>query len=164
MSPRTARSRIAPLTKKPAPRPRRRAARVAMALAAVALVPAGAVATAAAVNGDTTVTVGAPQQLVAGATSPVSAPGIRRIRRNQAIPAPYVLVGRAVTVVPGRGAAGAAVRLTCPAGKALRTLALRGGKISLRITESYVGRPSTIVVMIGRPDGEETGTAYGVCR
>ena len=128
----------------------------------VAVLSAGAVTTATAVDGDTSVTVGAPRALVAGAEAPFDAAGVRAVRRGQEIPAGYVLVGRTVTVKAGTGAAGAALRLTCPSGKVLRTLGATGDA-GLSIDRAYVGKRSTQVMSI-RGDGDRTGTLYGVCR
>lgn len=132
-------------------------------LLAAAVVSAGAVTTANAVDGDTSVTVGAPKPLSAGAKAPFDAAGVKAVRRGKAIPAGYVLVGRSVVVEAGTGAAGAAVRLTCPTGKVLRTLGATGDA-GLQIERPYVGRQSTNVTSFGRRGGNATGVLYGVCR
>ncbi|MDQ3630090.1 MAG: hypothetical protein M3417_02180 [Actinomycetota bacterium] len=131
-------------------------------LLAASVLSAGAVTTAGAVDGDTSITVGAPKNLVAGGKAPFDAPGVKAIRRGKAIPAGYVLPGRTVTVKAGTGAAGAAIRFTCPAGKALRTFATTG-TVGLAIDRKYVGRRSTNVMSIGRGK-DASGAVYAVCR
>lgn len=131
-------------------------------LFAASVLSAGAVTTATAVDGDTTVTVGAPKQVVAGAEAPFDAPGVKVIRQGKAIPAGYVLVGRTVTVDAGTGASGAALRFTCPAGKLLRTFGSTGNA-GLQIERKYVGKPSTNVMSI-RGKGDASGVIYAVCR
>ncbi len=132
-------------------------------LLAVSALSAGAAAgTAGALDGDTTSTVGPPKQLVAGATAPFDAPGVKAIRQGKAIPAGYVLVGRTVATKAGRGSAGAAIRLSCPSGKVLQTLGATG-RTGLQLTQKYLGRSATNVMSLdGR--GSTSGTVYGVCR
>lgn len=132
------------------------------ALLAAAVLSAGAVATAGAVDGDTTVTIGAPKPTAAGARAPFDAPGVKAIRQGKAVPAGYALVGRSVTVKAGAGAAGAAVRLSCPSGKTLRTLATTG-RTGLQITRKYVGQSATNVIALDAR-GDSSGTVYAVCR
>lgn len=139
-------------------RPRRRVVAAFVGAAAVCATVAG---TAAAVDGDTVATVGAPTQLVAGDRAPFDAPGVRSIRRGDPIPSGYVIVGRAVSVTPGRGKAGAVVRLTCPRGKTLSTVA---GDLSFVLDDDYPGRRATNVASYGGRSGDPSGTAYAVCR
>ena len=132
-------------------------------LIAASALSAGTVTTATAVDGDTSVTVSAPVQLVAGQKAPFDAPGVKAIRRGQAIPAGYVLVGRTVTVKAGTGAAGAALQFNCPSGKVLRTFGVTGDA-GFAAERRYVGRKSTRVMSIGRTGRDASGTLYAVCR
>lgn len=132
-------------------------------LLAAAVVSTGAVTTAGAVDGDTTVTVGSSKQLAAGTKAPFDAPGVKAVRRGKPIPSGYVLIGRTVTIDAGTGSAGAAVRLTCPAGKVLRTLAGTGGP-GVQIIRPYVGQRATNVYALGRSGQDASGSVYGVCR
>jgi len=133
-------------------------------LLAASVLSAGAVTTANAVDGDTAVTIGAPKRLVAGDKAPFDAAGVKAIRRGKAIPARYVLVGRTVNIDSGdTGAAGAAVRLSCPSGKVLRTLG-QTGNAGLQIGRRYVGKKYTNVMSFGRRGGDASGALYGVCR
>lgn len=137
-------------------------ARTALLTASILAAGAAAAGTAGALDGDTTVTVGPPKPLTAGATAPFDAAGVKAIRRGKPVPAGYVLVGRTVTTKAGTGAAGAAIRLTCPAGKTLRTLGATG-KAGLQIGRTYLGKRATNVMSLdGR--GDTSGTVYGVCR
>jgi len=132
-------------------------------LLAASVLSAGAVTTANAVDGDTAVTIGAPKPLVAGDKAPFDAAGVKAIRRGKTIPAGYVLVGRAVNIDAGTGAAGAAVRLSCTGGKTLRTLGSTGNA-GLQIGRTYVGRKFTNVMSLGTRGGDASGAVYGVCR
>ncbi|MCW3010158.1 MAG: hypothetical protein JWO90_562 [Solirubrobacterales bacterium] len=129
------------------------------------LLAASALSTGAAIgaNGDTTATIGMPKYLTAGATAPFDAAGVPGIRRGRPIPEDWLLVGRAVTVESGTGAAGAAVRLACPGSKTLRTLG-GTGNAGLHIDRPYLRRQATNVMSFGRRGGSASGTLYGVCR
>jgi len=132
-------------------------------LLAASVLSAGAVTTATAGDGDTSVTVGAPKSLVAGDKAPFDAPGVKAIREGKAIPAGYVLPGRTVTVEAGTGAVGAAIRYACPSDKTLRTFGTTG-TVGLSIDRKYVGRRSTNVMSIGRSGKDTSGAVYAVCR
>ncbi len=132
-------------------------------LIAASVLFAGAATTANAVDGDTSVTVGAPRSLVAGAEAPFDAPGVKAIRQGKAIPAGYVLTGRAITVKAGPGGTGAAIRFTCPSGKALRTFGATGD-VGPAIDRKYVGRRAENVMVFGRTGQDAAGAVYAVCR
>lgn len=133
-------------------------------LLAASVLSAGAVGTAVAASGDAVMTLGSTTQLVAGAQSPIDAGGVKAVRRGKAIPAGYVLVGRKLTIEPGGGAAGAIVRLTCPAGKTLRTYGVTGTAGGSAARGDYVGKRRGEILAFGRPGQTSSATYYGVCR
>lgn len=135
------------------------------ALAAAGLA-AAATTGATAGSGDTEATVGPPKPVFSGAKAPFDAPGVRAIRRGKRVPKGYVLVGRTVSVDPGHGAAGAALRVACPKGKTLRTFGSTGGVGGSPAdrTAGYVGHRSAELVVFGHGGKPSSGTLYGVCR
>lgn len=134
-------------------------------LLAASILSAGAITTAGAADGDTTATVGAPKPLSAGATAPFDAAGVKAIRRGKAIPSGYVLVGRHASAEGGAAAAGAAIRLTCPSGKTVRTLGATGVPIQIPSRDtSYVGNRITTVYALANAGKSFDGTVYAVCR
>lgn len=137
------------------------------AAAATAALATGATAIAQESATPTQVTVGSATQLVAGQTAPFDAAGVRAVRRGKPIPSGYVLVGREVSITYGDQIAWGAGRLTCPAGKTLRTMGLTGQVGPQPGSADYVGRRSWPVIFTGpsAPKGTTvTGTAWGVCR
>ena len=133
-------------------------------LLAASVLSAGAVTTATAVSGDSVITLGAPKALAAGAKSPIDAGGVPAVRRGKAIPAGYVLVNRTVRIEPGAGAAGAVVRLTCPAGKGLRTYGVTGTAGGSAARGDYVGDRRGEILAFGMAGKTAQATYYGVCR
>jgi hypothetical protein len=92
--------------------------------------------------------------LHAGQTAPFDAAGVKAVRRGKPIPSGYVLVGRHITIDRGTsGSVGAAIALTCPAGKTARTLGLTGEIGSVRA-----------VVWTAPRHVKSAGTSYVVCR
>jgi hypothetical protein len=138
-----------------------------IALAGAAALAAGAVAgVATAADRDAQITVGPQQTLHAGQTAPFDAPGVKAIRRGKPIPSGYVLVSRNVTVNRGTaGSVGAAFKLTCPAGKGARTLALTGKIGPTVVQQRYEGHREVRVNAWSPPRSPNaSGTSYLVCR
>lgn len=131
-------------------------------LATLAL--AGGAGAAIADDPATDVKVSGLQTLTAGATAPFDAPGVKAIRRGQAIPAGYELIGRKVEVTRGRYSAGAALRFACPGTKRLQTFGVTGDA-GFSATRDYVGRKVTWVMSSPAPSKQTaTGAVYAVCR
>jgi hypothetical protein len=125
---------------------------------------AGGGAAALAADGDTTVTVSPPTQLVAGQKAPFDAPGVKAIRHGKAIPKGYVLVGQKVQYNIGAKTAGAALKFTCPDDKVLKTFGVTGkaGFLALR---DYPDHHTTDIISYPPPKTEQaSGTVYAVCR
>jgi hypothetical protein len=106
----------------------RSTALVASALSLAALGAGGTVALAATSGSDapTTVDVTTAPALGVGDKAPFDVPGVKAIRRGQAIPAGYTLVGYHITVHRGAKMAGAALRFSCPSGQKLASFAVTG--------------------------------------
>ncbi len=130
-------------------------------LLAASLLSASAVTGASALDGDTSTTIGPPKPLSAGQLSPIDAGGVPSVRQGKKIPSGYVLVSRAATIQRGTGAAGAAVRIQCPAGKKLRTYGAKG--LAFQTTRDYVDQRASVFYALSR-EAESKGTLYGVCR
>ena len=129
---------------------------------AVAAIGSGA-AIAAQSDTPTQVTVGSTTTLSAGDNSPFDAPGVRAIRAGKPIPAGYVVLGRTVKIDRGTNVAGAAIHVTCPGTKRLRTFAVTG-HAGFQSTRDYAGRRSTVIVSL--PDSRRStssGTVYAIC-
>lgn len=140
----------------------------AAALAATAALATGAgAALAAPDDAPTQVSVGSAFQLTAGENAPFDAPGVQAIRLRKPIPQGYVLVGRKVSITYGAEEAWGAGRLTCPAGKTLRTMGHVGRVAPQPGGAGYVGRRSYSVIFDGpraAPGETVAGTVFGVCR
>lgn len=132
-------------------------------LLAASVLSAGAITTAGAADGDSTITIGAQKVTAAGQTSPFDAGGVRAVRRGKAIPSGYLLVGRKLTIEPGANAAGAIVRLTCPAGKTLRTYGQTGTAGGSKAEGDYVGDRRGEILAFGLANKTVQATYYGVC-
>lgn len=139
----------------------------AAALAATAALATGAgAAVAAQDDAPTQITVGSTVTLSAGENAPFDAPGVQAIRLRKPIPQGYVLVGRQVSITGGDQVAWGAGKLTCPAGKTLRTMGHVGQVAPQPGGAEYVGRRAYSVIFDGRVTKGATisGTVYGVCR
>jgi len=112
----------------------------------------------------TTVTVTPVAALQAGDTAPGSAPGVKAIRANKAIPSGYVLIGQQVDVQRGAMSAGAALRFACPGDKRLRTF-LVTGQAGIGGDRPYVNRKTAYVTSVPDPKRtQSSGVVYAVCR
>jgi hypothetical protein len=135
-------------------------------LGTAALIAAVGGGVALAAGGDAQVTIAPPTTLHAGQTAPFDAAGVKAVRRGKPIPSGYVLVGRRITIDRGTsGSVGAAIALTCPAGKTARTLGLTGEIGPAVIGDRYVGHRSVRAVVWTAPRHvKSAGTSYVVCR
>jgi hypothetical protein len=134
-------------------------------LAAAAVVATGSASVALASGGDAQVTIGSPTSLHAGQTAPFDAAGVKAVRRGKPIPSGYVLVGREVTIDrESAGSVGAVTKLSCPAGKAARTLGFTGANGPIPIGDRYVGHRTVSVAIWSPPaHAHSHGTTYVVC-
>jgi len=145
----------------------RRAARGAL-LTLAALAAAGGVAVASG-GADTRISV-SPRVLVAAPQrSPADFPGVARARAGEPLPSGHVAVGRDVRIIRGGEAAFAALRMTCPRGKAWRT-GTATGDVGLTVLDRIVSRKRSVLVMatyatpataLGQT---AAGTIHALCR
>ncbi|MBA3326927.1 MAG: hypothetical protein H0T43_01330 [Solirubrobacterales bacterium] len=138
-------------------------------VAVLASLGAGGVAVAAQAP-DSTTSVSPREFISAPQNSPIDFPGARTARQGKPLPRGYTVVARKVKITRGGEVAWAALRLTCPSGKTMRTGGSRGA-VGLQPTRgaSYVGKRSMVAIVNfdARATGVgETaeGTVYGLCR
>jgi hypothetical protein len=119
-----------------------------IAAAAVCLAAAGT-AVAATSGADSTITV-SPRTTVASApdNSPIDFAGASDARRGKPLPKGNVVVGRAAKFERGSEVAYATLTMSCPSGKALRTLGRTGG-VAPQVMHPihYVGKRSVEVLV-----------------
>jgi hypothetical protein len=139
--------------------------RAGVAVGVVVLAMGGGTTFAAGDVATTTIQVSAAPSLRHGDLAPVSAAGVRAIRRGKPIPAGYTLVGQTVQTTPGGPVAGAALNVRCAAPTRLRGLAAVG-RIGFSVADRhYAGRRQALVTTyaLSHP-GVTSGTLYAVCR
>jgi hypothetical protein len=143
---------------------------IPIAVAVVSLTAAGtALAASASIDSEITVS---PRTTVASAPdkSPIDFAGAHDARRGKPLPKGNVVVGRAVKLTRGSEVAYATLTMTCPSGKALRTLG-RTGDVAPQVLHPvhYVGKRSVSVlvdydaskVKVGQ---SAEGTVLALCR
>jgi len=133
-------------------------------LAGAAALAAAGTSIATAADGDAQITVGPQTTLKAGAKAPFDAAGVRAIRRGQAIPKGYTLVGRKITIDRGTaGSAGAVAKISCPAGTVAKTMGLTG-KVGPNPIGDYVGHKDVRFAAWSPPlSPVASGVSYAVC-
>ncbi len=144
-----------------------RFSRAALCAAAASLTLA---APAAAETADTAISVSPRTQLAAPAASPVTFPGVTRVREGEPLPRGWVVVSRDVRITRGGEVAFAAFRMTCPAGRTWRSGTSGGDVLANVLDRNARSQKRSVLVMATfatrevRVGEDATGTVYALCR
>ncbi|MDX6679646.1 MAG: hypothetical protein QOE31_3698 [Solirubrobacteraceae bacterium] len=149
------------------PSPRLRRATVC-AVAVAAALSLGA--PGAAVAADTTLSVSPSVRIAAPDSSPVTFPGITRVREGETLPRNWVVVSRDVRITRGGEVAAAAFRMTCPKGRTWRGGTASGDILASVLERNPLSRKHSVLVMASfatsavRIGESATGTVFALCR
>jgi len=128
------------------------------------------VAPAAAETADTAISVSPRTQIAAPASSPVTFPGVTRVREGEALPRGWVVVSREVKITRGGEVAYPAFRMTCPTGRTWRSGTSGGDIVASVLDRSARAQKRSVLVMATFATSEvpvgdaATGTVYALCR
>jgi len=153
----------------------RRLSRVALCAAASSLAlaapPAAAAAGAgAAETADSTISVSPRAQLAAPDSSPVTFPGVTRVRDGEPLPRGWVVVSRDVRITRGGEVAFAAFRMACPKGRTWRSGTSGGDILASVLDRNARAQKRSVLVMATFATSEvrvgetASGTVYALCR
>lgn len=119
---------------------------------------------------DTTIAVSPRVQIAAPDSSPVTFPGVTRVRAGEALPRGWVVVSRDVRITRGGEVAFAAFRMTCPKGRTWRSGTASDDILASVLDRAPRSRKRSVLVMASfatsavRVGESATGTVFALCR